>query len=484
MWALAADRKTLLDMFGKERWHHLQRAVHASPSTLLDRREELLLLWATDPTPGNSEFPPGERLPHAIVVRADDMREFIAWVTTYIGGYRPFTAFFRVISPEDAQLAFEPSEPSLGGLENAVVGLIISEALTLSTTQRSVSALPLLPSESTYCYSFGRALAIGRVQRAKGFDPVSAPLAIARRLTRQPARKLGDDALAAALKVVSGLATHTSAPGASDVPAFVWEACQELASQGEVKRSWDLLGTPGAPLSRALNEMRGSREHRVRIFERVLGDTNQVDVITSSFLAGLLADQIAPGTFEHVDLLLSYIDRYPMALVWYGLCAGLRPDSEVQQVGNCLGRRLVRDLLASDPVISRPKYDISVGELEVYLDREQPLEFRVASQNHIAVELLPGVPAYMKWPVPPAAEGVPGGSKEVPLHPGREQRELPLKSALGEIPPSEQRLSSEQEYAIRELERALERVKLVFKEPGRGGDTDRLDEDRKRLKRH
>ena len=82
--------------------------------------------------------------------------------------------------------------------------------------------------------------------------------------------------------------------------------------------------------------------------------------MTSSFLAGLLADQIGPGSFEHVELLLPYLNQYPTALIWYGLCAGLHPDSEVQQVGNCLGRRLVRDLLAPDPILSRPKYDIAV----------------------------------------------------------------------------------------------------------------------------
>ena len=128
-----------------------------------------------------------------------------------------------------------------------------------------------------------------------------------------------------------------------------------------------------------------ARPSAVRAFERILKGPNRLDVLTSSFLAGLLADQISPGSFEHVDLLLPYLNQYPTALIWYGLCAGLHPDSEVQQVGNCLGRRLVRDLLASDPILSRPKYDIAVRELEVHLDREEPLEFRTASQNHIAV---------------------------------------------------------------------------------------------------
>jgi hypothetical protein len=453
----------LLDVFGKEPGRHLERPAQVPRFDALRTNEELVLLWASDPAQSPSGSPPEGRLPHAIVVRSNETREFIAWVTTFIGGYRPFTAFFRVIDPELARLAFEPKEPTLGTLENAVAGLIIAEALTLSSNQRSVSALLLLPSESTYSYSFARALALGYVRDGSGHDPISSPLAVARRLTRQPARKLADELLGDALKVLSRLATGKVTPGHSDVPAIIWQACQELLSHGGVKRSWDLLGGRGAPASQVLDEMRGPREHRVRTFERVLKGMDQLDVLTASFLTGLLADQIAPGTFEHVDLVLPYLNRYPTALVWYGLCAGLHPDSDIQQIGNCLGRRLTRDLLASDPITSRPKYDISVGELEVYLDREQPLEFRVASQSHIAVELLPGVPAYMKWPVSAATESASAGPRETSLSSRANQPELPLKPSPDETHREEQGMSTEQQDAIRELERAVERVKHTLR---------------------
>jgi hypothetical protein len=447
----------------------------------LPGNEELLLLWPSDPAP--SESASARRLPNTIVVRPNDMREFTSWVSTFIGGYRPFTAFFRVIDPQYAQLAFERSEPSLGTLENAVVGLIIAEALTLSGNQRSVSALSLLPSESTYSYSFTRALALGYVRDGNGRDPIASPLALARRLTRQPARKLSDELLASALNVLAWLAMGPAAPRRPDVPAFIWETCRELLSHGEVKRSWGLLDGHGAPSSQVLDEMRGPREHRVRIFERVLKDMNQQDVLTSSFLTGLLADQIAPGTFEHVDLVLPYVNRYPMALVWYGLCAGLHPESEIQQIGDCLGRRLIRDLLAADPITSQPKYDISIAELEVYLDREQPLEFRVASQNHIAVELLPGVPAYMRWPVSPSTEPGSAGSKEISLNSRMNQPELPLRPSPDEKHSEGQGIFAEQQYAILELERAVERLKVTLNVTGRG-DNSRLDEDLKRRKKH
>lgn len=475
MWALPADRKLLLDLFGRESLPRAAGIADPRKSQLFETPDELMLLWATEP-PASLQ---GEHLPDAIMVRSHQTREFIAWITTAAGGYRPFTAFVRIIDPEYAQHALELREPSLGRFENAVAGLIIAEALTLSGAQRSVSALSLLPCESTYSYSFARALALGYVH--DGGDPTAAPFALARKLTRQPARKLGDELLSTTLKVLSGLAADNAVPDRSGrVPPFVWETCRELQSGQEVKRSWGLLADSGVLPQQFLVELRGSREHRVRIFERILHGPNRLDAVASSFLAGLLADQIGPGSFEHVDLLLPYLDQYPTALLWYGLCAGLHPDSEVQQVGNCLGRRLVRDLLVPDPILSRPKYDIAIGELEVHLDREEPLYFRTASQNHIAVELLPGVPAYMKWPIPtePASNqsgGIPGTGR---------QSELPLKSSPVEPIGGVSGFSPERQSAIRDLERAVERVKLILREPPENpADIDK-GEANKRRKKH
>ncbi len=455
MWALPADRKLLLDVLGRQALPYDAGIVDPTRSRLFEAREELVLLWASEPTHSPSG-PQGDQLPDAILVRPHEMREFIAWITTVAGGYRPFTAFVRIIDQECAQHALEAPPPSLGAFENAVAGLIIAEALTLAGAQRSVSALALLPCESTYSYSFARALALGYVR--DGDDPIAAPFGLARRLTRQPSRRLGDEQLSPMLKILAAFTTDRAIRDhPSGVPPFIWETCRELQSEREVKRSWGLLADAGTLPQQLLGELRGPREYRVRAFERILRSPSRSDALTSSFLVGLLANQIGPGSFEHVDLLLPYLNRHPTALLWYGLCAGLHPDSEVQLVGNCLGRRLVRNLLAQDPIVSRPKCDIAVSELEVHLDREEPLEFRTASQNHIAVELLPGVPAYMKWPITQSTESVSVQSRGMS---GR-QGELPLRSSLGEAVGT----SVERQSAISDLERAVERVKLLLKEP-------------------
>lgn len=464
MWAVQAGRKTLLDLLGRQpSLPPVEKVLDPKRLRLLESSDELLLIWGNEPVRSADGSLNGEQLPEAIVVRPDQTRELIAWITTVAGGYRPFTAFVRIIDPEVAQHAIEPKLPSLNRFEDSAAGLIIAEALTLSAAQRSVSGLSLLPCQSTYSYSFARAFALGYMHNGK--DPIAAPFGLAKRLTRQPPRRVPDEVLSTTLRVLSGLAAESSILERSlGVPPFIWETCRELQFEREVKRSWHLLSDAGVLPQQSLDELRGPREHRVKAFERILQSPDRMDALTASFLAGLLADQIAPGTFEHVDLLLPYLNRYPTALLWYGLCAGLHRDSEVQQVGNCLGRRLVRDLLIPDPILSRPKYDLSVDELQVHLDREEPLDFRTASQNHVSVELLPGVPAYMKWPVTgESLAGPPRGLWSAP------QSELPLRLPFSEGGGGS--TSAERQAAISDLTRAVERVKLILKELPQTPDT-------------
>lgn len=471
MYVLPADKKTLLDIFGKESMSsHLHRIKPGSRKTILRFDDEVILIWAREPSEGNLPSSVERYLPDVIAVRSEQMREFLAWATSVIGGYRPFTAFFRVVTPQQAALALDPLETSLSPVESALVGLIIGEALTLSTNQRSVAALSLLPCQSTYSYSFARALALGHVRESEAVgtsNPIAGAWSLARRLTRQPPRKLTDDMLVPAFNIVAALAGGSGGPSHPRVPGFVWESCREIQSNGEIHRSWNLLQERVSLIDALLNEMRGPREHRVRAFERVLKELSQnpLDTLTASFLAGALANQVAPGSFEHTDLLVPYLGQFPMALVWYGLCAGLHPDSELEQVGDCLGRRLARDLLMSDPLLSRPKYDIAVSELEVYLDREASIDFRVASQNHIAVELLPGVPAFMKWPVNSASAEASVAAPNRP--PPRSQTELPLQSPAREVSAVP---ASERFAAVQELERAVQRVRLILQKGG--GDDD------------
>jgi len=476
MWALAANKRSLLDLFGKEGAGAIGKASQTSVDVLnKDLPDELLLFWARKPAKGD--------LPTVIVVRDDASREFIAWATTAIGGYRPFTAFFKVMDKTQAQQAFGTREPTLGKLEGPLVGLIIGEALTQSANRQSVQNLSLLPCKSTYSYSIARAYALGYYQSVSQKDTIADAWTLARKLTRQPTRRLADEYVKIAFNVIMALEGKSSGDRL-DVPEFVIEVCRELFFQGTVEKSWRLLEGRLPSLDELAMKMLGPREKRVRAFEEVLKSPTGLDPISAAFLAGLFGSQIGQGTFEHVELLSPHIPEYQMALVWYGICVGLHQDTEVQESADCLGRRLVRDLLFADPILSPPKYDISVAELEVCLDREEPLNFRVASHSHIAVEIAPGVPAIMRWPV------------SVPTP--EDQRSSPTKSLVKSPVIGKQAslfpenhdndLLRQGEAAMLDLDRAVGHIKTVFGELGKrrndGKLKDNKEKPQRRSKRH
>lgn len=453
MWALPTNKKAFLDLFDGENTEPIITGSEISVDFLSKNlSDELLLLWPRKPAKGE--------LPIAIVVPDNRSREFIAWATTAIGGYRPFTAFFKVMNQTQAEKAFGAREPVLNKFEGPLIGLIVGEALTQSPDGQSLQNLSLLPCKSTYSYSLSRAYALGYFSTASQENPIANAWALSRKLTRQPTRKLADEFVELAFNVILNLEENSNAarPG---VPQFVIDVCRELFFQGKVEKSWRLLEEQIPSLDEIASKMKGPREKRVRAFENVLMDSTGLEPISTSFLAGLLGSQIGQGTFEHVDLLTPYLTELPMALLWYGICVGLHRENEVQESADCLGRRLVRDLLFSDPVLSPPKYDISVGELEVCLDREEPLNFRVASPSHIAVEIAPGVPAIMKWPVSATSttdEPRPVAAK----YPTKSQTMERQASLFAES--HEKDLFREGEIAMLELEKVVGRIKGVFDE--------------------
>ena len=78
-----------------------------------------------------------DALPRAIVIDHDQRRDFLAWVVTYLPEFRPFTAYFRVLSKEFAAAYVanhggeRRGDPSLGDLEDVCLGLAFGEMLSV-----------------------------------------------------------------------------------------------------------------------------------------------------------------------------------------------------------------------------------------------------------------------------------------------------------------------------------------------------------------
>src|SRR5436190_16871577 len=85
------------------------------------------------------------------------------------------------------------------------------------------------------------------------------------------------------------------------------------------------------------------------------------------FLCGYLASCLHPGSLEYVDLVTSHLSGLPTLMLWYGVCAGLHPQSSVLSEFGGLGRRLLRDVLRREHILDRPDCDLAFDELQVLL---------------------------------------------------------------------------------------------------------------------
>ena len=457
MWALASNKRAFLDFFGNNGLGTKPSASLVKSDILeLELSDEFLLLWERKPSIGD--------LPATIIVPDQATREFIAWATTAIGGYRPFTAFFKVINKTIAKQAIKLKEPKLGDLESPLAGLIIGEALTQSINSKSLQNLSLLPCMSTYSFSLARAFALGYYNDTNKKDTITDSWLLARRLTHQPTRTLEDESIHTVFRVATSLDRKDTSLK-PNVQGVLIEVCRELCFQGNVKKGLDILGALDPALSKIAKEMEGPREKRVRTFESVVKSPINLDPTSSAFVIGLLASLISQGTFEHIELLMPHISEYKTALLWYGLCVGLYKNNVVQESANCLGRRLVRELKSPDPLVSAPSYDISIGELEVCLDRESPINFRVASKSHITVEIAPGVPAIMRWPISTSTVEKEKQSSTMPStttpRPTTRQDELFPQNTSND-------LWDQGENALLKLDLALKSIKGVFSELKQG----------------
>ena len=147
-----------------------------------------------------------------------------------------------------------------------------------------------------------------------------------------------------------------------------------------------------------------SRENRVRAFDNAwttVAEIARANPTLASFISGYLGSRIAPGELDHVGVVARTLKSAPSALLWFGLCSGLRSDGQVLAFAGGLGRRILRDLEQTDHALDRPRCDLAIGELEVLLNQEKPLtDFRTGSNGSLSVELIPGVTTTVRWPRP------------------------------------------------------------------------------------
>lgn len=397
MWFQDATKTDLLNIVQSDRLPERPLRQLRSINELPESSSELQFLWREDPQEC-------VKFPSVIIVDKMTQRDFFAWTGTYLPYCRPFTALCRVTSRDTFKAAVEAQTVyGLGQLETICIGLIVGEVATYVAGQSNVNRLSINAFAGTYSFAMTRAIAGNMVPTER--EKVGELWSKARRLTRQKHLSLSLSDLNQVWSLVFNISEHKSlGKWRPDLESEILVlACRELSQIGEISENiWQNL-TRGLLDNDMNNELlKGPREGRVMQVERVLNNLSQqttVDKMKRAFVGGYLASRIAPGTFEHYELLLPYLPKLPSLLLWYGLCAGLHKDSKLRNFGSGIARRIILDAVQEENVLNRPRCDIALEELEVLSSGNNPAQnLSPKESGHLIVEILPCINCVMRKP--------------------------------------------------------------------------------------
>ena len=395
MWVARADRKLLL---GALRLENPPPAPLSEVSEFpggLRQSDGMLALWRDDP-----RLKP--TLPAAIILDPQRQPEFFAWTWSFLRDLRPLTAFVRVADWDAAEFALRRQDPpSLHGLDAACLGLVICEAASYMQDEAGVAAMTPAAFANTFSFAMARATALGFSKT----DLLSRNWSAARERSGQLDLSLSTSELDDIWTVLILLdsATARQRAGSPKHLAPILKACEEVRNADDISsETWAQLTTDFLELRPLKERMGGPREERVATFESAmlsLGKASPDKARVASFLCGFLASRIGSGGLEYVGLVKPYSNRHRGALLWYGLCAGIRRGSEVRVFRAGLGLRIIRDILQNEAFLDPPRCDIAINELQVVRGTEgRTPDFLIGSTGHLSIEVAPCITTVVKWP--------------------------------------------------------------------------------------
>lgn len=411
-WMAKAKYTDLLDLLGRRGPTHLM--IQQSPSMLPPiRHETIIMLWKMNPTGSPPDEPSlfnGEKriritFPSVIVVANNQRREFLAWCATYIKQIRPFTSYCRVFESneiDDFNALIE--EPHLGLLDNVALGLIIGEAITHGEGEIELSKASPAIFKRTLSYSLARGIALGLGPWE--LEEIASKWHYLSEITKQPPVQLSFNDILTPWKVALTGVSHPHGHVKSIFQRWFVKEDKELYklyqafAQGKNSFSAfvELSNSTDLQLGLFRNKSDSPREDRVAEFEMIADRLRdkRIKEPLCSFLVGLAASQIAPGTMDHWRLVATRIRDYPTALLWYGCCAGVRAEAAILGLGDGLGHRIEREILRCEEFFNRPTADLSISELEILSDELGTVRGSVS--GHLEVELISHVTTFVGWP--------------------------------------------------------------------------------------
>lgn len=333
-----------------------------------------------------------------VVVETRMVRNFFAFVSTYITEYTPFTAFFRVITSEYIDLLVPPRgdlfERQSSLTVERLVGVAIMEAALYLRARGSPEARSLSLAAAGATFS---AVAIQGIHANSAVDVSAIGLGWQSLRSLIGAEQLPIDVgRLSRLWGLLGAAIHGQAPKrGSSRDLMIVSALRDAMREGRITDGvLDNLLRTIPEMDVQLSKFRGPREGRARAVQEALIRLSDLSTPTDDSqvrdcVAGCLLSVLGDGSFRFLPTALATTPLLPMAPLWFSAWSGIQTSSDLMTVFNCMGRRIVRDLRSRGGVFCAPVDDVALEEVRysgVDLD-----SIPRGQSNSISVEIYPNV---------------------------------------------------------------------------------------------
>jgi hypothetical protein len=399
MWISKSNRKGLLDLISSKDPLKIFDIISTKEIERIEDKEQIIFLWRNKPN--NINLP----VPEIILVQDGQIRDFLAWVSTYISSLQPFTAYCRVLEISTFNKIKDNKQiPLQGVLENAILGAIIGEVITHSIN-RNIKYITPTAIKSTFSFAMARSISLG--YDLKEFKFLFQRWTEARKLSKQHFRSLEfsfiQNVWEVILKLISNQNNTYLMQISNENIINIYEACRELVKNGSIRNNtWRELTKNKIETDHIETRINGPREERVKLFERYIRDLKyqkDINPVVGSFLSGYLAYMISPGEINFTDFLVPVIQKYPDSIVWYCLCASLKKKTQIHDFKNGLGWRILRELGSASNIYDRPECDIALDEFQALMNVDRPkTDFITTNHTHLVLEVIPLLYISLYWP--------------------------------------------------------------------------------------
>ena len=336
-----------------------------------------------------------------IAVPQDRIANFYAFVGTYVTKFKPFSAFYKVVPFETlSELEFAGAPNGRMSLPaQRLIGVAIAEVYTQSPVRsRTFDSISVSAVQATLSASLSEAVWQGYGRDR--IEYISQRWQAVRSLEHSNNLFLKAEKIAEVWGIVSDVLSGKVPPRTRGHQRKITQALLQISSANYSSHEW--LSPFMRDFPRVAINASGldrSREERVRIVRKILPELleSTSDALSREFLAGAIISMIGNGSFAQMSLLDEVLPTLPSSALWFGVLSSFQKDSDALTVGNCLGRRVVRDMCTSRDLFAPIRADIAFEELAMFRNEgNSHPPFRTAHASSMTVNLFANVTGRFK----------------------------------------------------------------------------------------